>query len=396
MSEPAATPVTASERLELLDVLRGVALFGIFVVNLPLIGLPFSEAMGEPSVWEESSADTWTAALVRMLAENKFMALFSTLFGMGLALQVDRATARSVRLSTFYPRRLLVLAVFGVCNAVLVFFGDILLPYAIAGTVLYLMRERTPRAMLWIAAGFLLIGVTLSVIVEGELIGDLAGDGGEDGERSRALDRALAESSFLEGAAARGQIYLFWLFLSSVIAFNWRILALFFLGAALMRLGWASRDKAAQHRRAMVVGLSLGVVMEGGSLLLHGREGLSAGLRVTDVLLHQLGGLALSAGYAGAVATWCWSGGLDRLRRAIACTGRMALTNYLGQNIVAGLIFYGHGLGMAGALSRPAVFAVGCGIYACQVALSSWWMGRASSGPFERLWRWLTYPRRPA
>ena len=393
MSDTAATPVTASERIELLDVLRGVALFGIFVVNLPLIGLPFSEAMGEASVWDTGNADTWTAALVRMLAENKFMALFSTLFGMGLALQVDRATNRGVQLSSFYPRRLLVLAVFGVCNAVLIFFGDILLPYAIAGTVLYLMRECTPRAMLWIAAVFLLIGVTLSVVVEGGLLGDLGGEGGE-GERE--LDRALAEGSFYEGSVARGQIYLFWLFLSSIIAFNWRILALFFLGAALMRLGWASRDKAAQHRRAMVVGLSVGVLMEGGSLLLHGREGLSAGLRVTDVLLHQLGGLALSAGYAGAVATWCWSGGFDRLRRAIACTGRMALTNYLGQNLVAGLIFYGHGLGMAGALSRPAVFAVGCGIYACQVALSSWWMGRASSGPFERLWRWLTYPRRAA
>ena len=393
MSDTAATPVTASERIELLDVLRGVALFGIFVVNLPLIGLPFSEAMGEASVWDTGNADTWTAALVRMLAENKFMALFSTLFGMGLALQVDRATNRGVQLSSFYPRRLLVLAVFGVCNAVLIFFGDILLPYAIAGTVLYLMRECTPRAMLWIAAVFLLIGVTLSVVVEGGLLGDLGGEGGE-GERE--LDRALAEGSFYEGSVARGQIYLFWLFLSSIIAFNWRILGLFFLGAALMRLGWASRDKAAQHRRAMVVGLSLGVVMEGGSLLLHGREGVGAGLRVTDVLLHQLGGLALSAGYAGAVATWCWSGGFDRLRRAIACTGRMALTNYLGQNLVAGLIFYGHGLGMAGALSRPAVFAVGCGIYACQVALSSWWMGRASSGPFERLWRWLTYPRRAA
>jgi len=393
MSQTAATPVTTSERIELLDVLRGVALFGIFVVNLPLIGLPFSEAMSEASVWEAGNADTWTAALVRMLAENKFMALFSTLFGIGPALQLDRAASRGVRLSSFYPRRLLVLAVFGVCNAVLIFFGDILLPYAIAGTVLYLMRERTPRAMIGIAAGFLLIGVTLSVVVEGGLLGDFGGEGGE-GERE--LDRALAEGSFYEGSVARGQIYLFWLFLSSIIAFNWRILALFFLGAALMRLGWASRDKAAQHRRAMVVGLSLGVVMEGGSLLLHGREGLSAGLRVTDVLLHQLGGLALSAGYAGAVATWCWSGGFDRLRRAIACTGRMALTNYLGQNLVAGLIFYGHGLGMAGALSRPAVFAASCGIYACQVALSSWWMGRASSGPFERLWRWLTYPRRAA
>ena len=94
MSQTAATPITASERIEFLDVLRGVALFG-----------------------------------------------------MGLALQIDRATSRGVQLSSFYPRRLLVLAVFGVCNAVLVFFGDILLPYAIAGTVLYLMRERTLRAV---------------------------------------------------------------------------------------------------------------------------------------------------------------------------------------------------------------------------------------------------------
>jgi uncharacterized protein len=74
----------------------------------------------------------------------------------------------------------------------------------------------------------------------------------------------------------------------------------------------------------------------------------------------------------------------------------MALTNYLGQNIVAGLIFYGHGFGLMSALSRLWVLGVGCAIYAGQVALSSWWMGRASSGPFERLWRRWTYPRRAA
>ena len=71
----------------------------------------------------------------------------------------------------------------------------------------------------------------------------------------------------------------------------------------------------------------------------------------------------------------------------------MALTNYLGQNIVAGLIFCGHGFALHGSLSHLEVFGVGCAIYAGQVVLSSWWMGRASSGPFERLWRRLTYPR---
>ncbi|MGC6487997.1 MAG: DUF418 domain-containing protein [Planctomycetota bacterium] len=390
----AAAPVAPRDRLELLDVLRGVALFGILVVNLPLIGLPFSEAMGGPSVWAESTVDTWTAALVRALAENKFMTLFSLLFGMGLALQVDRAEARGVNPRSFYPRRLLALAVFGVLNALMIFFGDILLPYAVAGAVLFLLRKRSPRAMLWLAAGFLAIGVTLSVLFEGVYAGQL-GDGEDDGGGA-ALDLALSSGTFLEGSMARGQIYLFWLFLSSIIAFNWRIMALFLVGAALLRMGWARPEAWRVHRRAAVYGLAIGLTCEGCSLILHGRAGLGVELRVVDVLLHQLGGLALSAGYAGLVALWCARRRFPALRRAVARTGRMALTNYLGQNIVAGLIFYGHGLGLAGGFSRLGVFAIGCGIYACQVYVSDKWMARAQSGPFERLWRRLTYPRRDA
>ncbi|MEC8652830.1 MAG: DUF418 domain-containing protein [Planctomycetota bacterium] len=393
MTNSLAAPVSANERIEFLDVLRGVALFGILCVNLPLIALPLAEAMGGDNALEAMTPDAWVAAFVRMLGENKFMALFSTLFGMGLALQIDRAEARGVAPGSFYPRRLLVLAGFGVLNAVLIFFGDILLPYAIAGTVLYLLRKRSPKAMLWIAAGLLAIGIGLSVVFEGLFGGGGSGGGEGAGDDLLAADRALAEGSFVEGSFARGVIYLSWLVLSSMIAFNWRILALFFVGAALLRLGWATREKQALHRRVAVVGLLVGVAFEGASLYLHRRADLTIDLRVVDVLLHQLGGLALSAGYFGAVATWCWSGGLDRLRRAIASTGRMALTNYLGQNIVAGLIFCGHGFALHGSLSHLDVFGVGCAIYAGQVVLSSWWMGRASSGPFERLWRRLTYPR---
>ena len=173
--------------------LRGVALFGILVVNLPLIGLPFSEAMGGPSVWTESTADAWTAGLVRALFENKFMALFSLLFGMGLALQVDRAEARGVAPRSFYPRRLIALACFGALNATLVFFGDILLPYAVAGTVLYLLRRRSPRAMLWLAAGFLVIGVALSVLFEGvyaDEFGDADAPEGADGEPEEEVEES--------------------------------------------------------------------------------------------------------------------------------------------------------------------------------------------------------------
>jgi uncharacterized protein len=387
----AAAPVAPSERLEVLDVLRGVALFGILVVNLPLIGLPFSEAMGGPSVWAASTAEAWTAGLVRALFENKFMALFSLLFGMGLALQVDRAEARGVAPRSFYPRRLIALACFGALNATLVFFGDILLPYAVAGTVLYLLRRRSPRAMLWLAAGFLVIGVALSVVFEGVYADDFVDDGGDDS--SAALDLALSSGTFVEGSVARGQIYLFWLFFSSIIAFNWRIMALFLVGAAVLRMGWASPAAWSVHRRAAVYGLAIGLTLEGCSLILHGRPELGVWLRVVDVLLHQLGGLALSAGYAGAVALWCAKRRFDTIRRAVARTGRMALTNYLGQNIVAGLIFYGHGLGLAGEFSRPGVFAVGCGIYACQVLVSDRWVAQGWIGPFEWLWRRLTYPR---
>jgi len=388
MSLAAARPTASSERIEFLDVLRGVALLGILMVNLPFLGLPLSVAGDAPSLWEGGGASAWTAALVRGLAENKFMGLFSLLFGMGLALQVDRAEARGVNPRSFYPRRLAVLAAFGIVNGTCIFFGDILLPYAVAGTVLFLLRRCSPRTMLWIAGAFLAVGITLSVLFEGVYV---EGSGGSDGER--ALDQALAEGSFLEGSAARGQIYLFWLFLSSIIAFNWRIMALFLVGAAVLRKGWAEPGAQRIHRRLAVGGLVLGLTLEGASLLLHGREDATVGLRVLDVLLHQFGGLSLSAGYAGLIAVWCTSSIGTRLRRGLAATGRMALTNYLGQNIVAGLIFYGHGAGKFGDLSRPQLAALAVLIFTVQVILSSLWMARARGGPFELLWRRLTYPR---
>ncbi|MGB0331278.1 MAG: DUF418 domain-containing protein, partial [Planctomycetota bacterium] len=372
MSPAAARPTASSERIEFLDVLRGVALLGILMVNLPFLGLPLSVAGDAPSLWEGGGASAWTAALVRGLAENKFMGLFSLLFGMGLALQVDRAEARGVNPRSFYPRRLAVLAVFGVLNGVCIFFGDILLPYAVAGTLLFLLRRCSPRTMLWIAGAFLAVGITLSVLFEGVYV---EGSSGSDGER--ALDQALAEGSFLEGSAARGQIYLFWLFLSSIIAFNWRIMALFLVGAAVLRKGWAEPGAQRIHRRLAVGGLALGLTLEGASLLLHGREGATVGLRVLDVLLHQVGGLSLSAGYAGLIAVWCTSPFGARLRRGLAATGRMALTNYLGQNIVAGLIFYGHGAGKLGDLSRPQLAGLAVLIFTAQVVLSSLWMARA-------------------
>ena len=388
MSLAAARPTASSERIEFLDVLRGVALLGILMVNLPFLGLPLSVAGDAPSLWEGGGASAWTAALVRGLAENKFMGLFSLLFGMGLALQVDRAEARGVNPRSFYPRRLAVLAAFGIVNGTCIFFGDILLPYAVAGTVLFLLRRCSPRTMLWIAGAFLAVGITLSVLFEGVYV---EGSGGSDGER--ALDQALAEGSFLEGSAARGQIYLFWLLLSSIIAFNWRIMALFLVGAAVLRKGWAEPGAQRIHRRLAVGGLVLGLTLEGASLLLHGREDATVGLRVLDVLLHQFGGLSLSAGYAGLIAVWCTSSIGTRLRRGLAATGRMALTNYLGQNIVAGLIFYGHGAGKFGDLSRPQLAALAVLIFTVQVILSSLWMARARGGPFELLWRRLTYPR---
>ena len=144
LESPRVGPVGLSERILFVDILRGMALFGILAANMRAFVAPL-EAYGNIQALFHSRADVLAQAFIDTFIQGKFISIFSFLFGMGFAIQMSRAEARGVRFLSFYPRRLLALALFGLIHGVLIWAGDILLTYAFSGAILLLFRKRQWR-----------------------------------------------------------------------------------------------------------------------------------------------------------------------------------------------------------------------------------------------------------
>src|SRR5271166_5693692 len=141
-------PVSLSERIVFIDVLRGMALFGILAANMRAFFAPL-DCYDHIGVLFHGRADVIAQAFIDSFIQGKFISIFSFLFGMGFAIQMSRAEARGVRFMGFYPRRLLALAFFGLIHGILIWAGDILLTYALSGAILLLFRKRQQKTLLW-------------------------------------------------------------------------------------------------------------------------------------------------------------------------------------------------------------------------------------------------------
>src|ERR1700732_3079879 len=156
-------PVSLSERILFIDVLRGVALFGILAANMRAFVAPL-DCDDHIGVLYPSRADVLAQAFIDVFIQGKFISIFSFLFGMGFAIQMSRAEARGVRFMGFYPRRLLALALFGLIHGLLIWAGDILLTYALSGAILLLFRKRQQKTLLWWAGSLVGLPVVASTI----------------------------------------------------------------------------------------------------------------------------------------------------------------------------------------------------------------------------------------
>src|SRR5580704_18043164 len=141
-------PVSLAERIVFIDVLRGMALFGILAANMRAFFAPL-DAYGNIQVLFHNRADVWAQGFIDACIQGKFITIFSFLFGMGFAMQMSRAEAKGQRFLSFYPRRLLALALFGVIHGMLIWAGDVLLTYAFSGAILLLFRKRRQRTLVW-------------------------------------------------------------------------------------------------------------------------------------------------------------------------------------------------------------------------------------------------------
>lgn len=400
-------PVQPDQRVELIDILRGFALTGVLLVNMMNYG-------GHWARWT-GPLDTAFHAVEVFFFEQRFWHLFSILFGLGFAIQLLRADAKGVKHVPVYLRRLAILFGFGAFTDI--FWGvDILTEYAILGVLLLPVRRWSPTAVLVLA-----LLVQIAPAIQGpsqtyvheirmtdteyaEAFEETRQREAEQAQRrTRELSELAANGSFGDVVAWRAHRYLSEfppsLYLHPGSESGWGFFSMFLVGlyAGKRRI----LQEYAKHRRFMKkvgwIGLIVGVV--GMSLTVW--EGLfvdqpfqwSIALQMLFDTTTILGFTGMTFFYAYALSEWCLTKRLRFLQRGFAAVGRTALSNYLLQNMAMNVIFFAWGFGLHGQLGPAKTMLLSVPVYLVLMLLSMWWIRRFRFGPFEWLWRTLTYAR---
>lgn len=395
MTRPA--PIAAHERIDSLDVLRGFALLGILTMNISVFALP-GAAYFNPTIYADFSGLNRLVWLAQhYLAELKFMAIFSMLFGAGIVLGSDRARERGYSHTGTHYRRMFWLIVFGIAHGYLLWIGDILYWYGMCGLVAYWFKGLSPRWL--IVLGLALIGATALVLLAGGLTidqwpkADLAATVADMNPPESVLAAEIADyrgdwltqmrQRVPETLEMQTSVFLFWAL--------GRVLGLMLLGMALFKLGIFSAKRSTRFYLGCVA-----------IALFVGMPTVAAGVRYNEwigwaapeffflgSLYNYWGSLAVALGWVGVIMLLCRHGA--SITRPLAAVGRTAFSNYILQTLICTTLFYGHGFGLFGSLERAELFGVVLAVWAFQLVAAPWWLSRFRFGPLEWLWRSLVY-----
>lgn len=371
------------ERNVTLDFVRGVAILGILLLNISAFGLPKAAYLNPAWSGSASLIDAWTWALLDLLAQVKFLTLFALLFGAGLQLLLPRG-------KRWIQSRLTLLALLGFIHGLFFWDGDILLAYALVGLVSWRMVREAHHVKSLFNTGVVLYLTGIAVLV---LLGMISGTAAN---RSWAPDAANLQyeqywklHGGMEAVSNRADMLSDNL-LALGAQYGWQLAGMMLMGAALMRSGWLRGQFSLRHYRrtgALLVAAGMAVNLPAifaqwylawdyrwCAFLLQAPRELSAPLQA-------IGYAALAWGYWPQLCRF-------RLVGAIACVGRMALTNYLLQTLICTTLFYHLGLFMR--FDRLQLLAFVPPIWAVNLLVSSLWLRRFRQGPVEWLWRQLT------
>ncbi len=395
-------PTQPAERIEAMDVLRGFALLGVFAVNMLFFAAPYQATMMRP--WPEAAQPGFQAFLL-LFWQGKFYCLFSFLFGMGFAEQVDRLQARGEAPGRIYRRRLAWLLVIGLAHGLLIWMGDILFVYALLGFLLLLFRTRRPKTLLvWslclLAIPSLMGLVVFALMKVGQGIPEAAAQMAAAAKKQEVeAAEAIARSLWVYGNGPYGELFKL---RAKELAGNYamtlavapQILAMFLLGAWTSRKGILKDPEA--HRgfvsKVLAWGLVLGLPGNAFNLWCSskGMPGPGNPYSMAGMAAYYVATPALTLAYAAGLVKLL-QGGAARLVKPLAWNGRMALTNYLAHSVIFTGVFYYFGLNLFGKTSAVQGFAMALGLWLLQIPLSKWWLSRHTMGPAETVWRRLTY-----
>ena len=397
---PRAAPVRAGERIAALDVLRGFAVLGILAMNVQSYSM-ITAAYVNPMANDKGAGIGFAVWLLsHVFFDTKFMSIFSTLFGAGMALMSERAAARNASATGVHYRRQFWLLVLGLAHAHLIWYGDILVPYALCGFILYSLRNLKPRKLL--IAGFAMTAVTPLIFLftawsmqywPPEVV-DAMELGWAPPAAVAEAEIAAYQSGWLDQMAQRVPAALSLETAVFLLVFLWRSGGLMLVGMGLYKLGVLSAKRSsAFYRRMAFAGFGLGLpIVVAGVLYNTHHDFAFEHSQFQGQTFNYVGSLGVFLGYIALVMLAVQHGWLPGLQRRLTAAGRMAFTNYISQSVICTLIFYGHGLGQFEQVSRLGQFGIVIAIWAAATGIwSPWWLARFRFGPLEWLWRSLTY-----
>ncbi len=393
-------PVSLAERIVFIDVLRGMALFGILAANMRAFVAPL-DAYGNIGLLFHSRADVLAQAFIDLFFQGKFISIFSFLFGLGFAIQLSRAEARGVRFLGFYPRRLLALALFGLVHGILIWSGDILLTYSLSGAILLLFRNRQQKTLLWWAGSLfalpLVVGTILTAIYYTRFRFHWMNPKPPDMNKLYAIIQIYAHGTVRQILT---QNWAGWKSDLPTQLFAIYAVGLFLLGMWVWRAGIVQRldEYRPILKRVCAWCIPVGLIINGYVAAVNAivpPDQITLAVRIANIV-HFLGAHILAAGYISGLALIFLNEKWRRFVLPFAAVGRTALTNYLMESVLCTLFFYNYTTGLYGRIGPALALVPTVVLFAAQVVVSNWWLKRYRFGPMEWLWRGMTYGKFPS
>ena len=369
-SQPHDTgPVRESARITSLDLIRGMAVLGILLMNAVSFKFDLPPYLNLSAGGSETWLDWAVGIFGEIFIDQKFMGLFSLLFGAGMILFIDRAAARGSRAVVLNIWRNTLLLLTGILHYLL-WDGDVLMVYAISSVFLIPMRKLPDRVLIIVGVVVFLSSIGCALLAQ--YIADTTG-------------------TSLAGIWTPGEIDTEdAIGIPLLVGYFLRALGLILVGASLYRTGFMSGGMpASTYRRTAVIGLATGLTLATAGVIITAISYYSREVAFIGQIPNTLGTIPASLGYMSLIILW--NNRTDsRLKQRISVVGRMALTNYLTQTII-GVLVLTVLLGDVGGVNRAAILLFVFAVWALQLWWSQAWLNRFLFGPAEWLWRVATY-----
>lgn len=389
-------PIDLKNRIHSLDLLRGFAVLGILIMNITSFS-QISMAYMNPTIGAGLEGyNQYFHGFNYIFADTRFMSIFSMLFGAGVVLFTQRIEAKGKRVAALHYKRMFWLLLFGLIHAYFIWGGDILVAYAICGSLVFFFRKKSIRKLFILAIILFLIPISFNFMT-------YYGMPADELESTFAFFHPSAEQiasqtqvmrgSYLEQMPLRVEEAIQIQTLVFMIEMFWRASAMMLLGMILYRKGILSAEKSTvYYKKLMWVGFIPGLILSGiGLSQVYASEWNAAYVMNIGANYKFVSGLFMALGYIGLVI-WCYKKGIfKKFQNRLRATGRMAFTNYIGMSVICTLIFNGHGLGLYGRLDRLQQFLIVISVWVLILILSPLVLKNYRFGPLEWLWRKLTY-----